>query len=192
MHVKTSKEYRAMNLEDLSREEYYHLEDIGQLRNFFPEATGLYGDDMSRIDNIGQNGNDGLHYQVIYQNQGASEDFTRPWPHVHSDGYSDKVKKVIEEAYELPKDNMFVDDYIPDSEPVRGHDMINNPSHYEIGDTGIEAIDIIRETLTKEEFIGYCRGNVLKYSIRANKKNGEEDLRKADIYSGWLLGELEE
>ena len=41
-------------------------------------------------------------------------------------------------------------------------DMVNNPDHYNQGD--IECIDAIRAMLTDEEFIGYLRGNSLKYS----------------------------
>ena len=70
--------------------------------------------------------------------------------------------------------------------------MVSNPKHYELGNTGVEAIDVIEAVLTKEQYIGYLRGNLLKYHLRANKKNGDEDLQKADIYSGWLVEALEE
>lgn len=64
-------------------------------------------------------------------------------------------------------------------------DDSTNPTHYAIvGD--YEAIDVIRASLTPEEFAGFCKGNSLKYLMRANKKNGEEDLQKAE----WYLAEL--
>ena len=44
-------------------------------------------------------------------------------------------------------------------------DMVNNPDHYNQGD--IECIDAIRAMLTDEEFIGYLRGNSLKYRWRS-------------------------
>ena len=188
MHVKKAIEYRSMNLEHLTKEEYYHLEDMGMLYVYFPEASGSYDNDMksiSRIDQIGQTGNDGEHYE-------------NNWPHINSDSYSDKVKKVVEDVYDCPKDHMMDGDdwdetYISSSyeEPCRGHDMISNPRHYELGNTGVEAIDVIKASLTREEFIGYLRGNILKYQLRSNKKNGIEDLKKADIYSGWLVEVLE-
>ena len=64
-------------------------------------------------------------------------------------------------------------------------DMVNNPDHYNQGD--IECIDAIRAMLTDEEFIGYLRGNSLKYRWRFRYKNGIEDLRKAEWYEKKLL-----
>ena len=64
------------------------------------------------------------------------------------------------------------------------NDPVRHPSHY--CDGGIETIDIIRAKLTHEEFIGYCKGNVIKYATRAGKKNDEaEDLAKASVYAAW-------
>ena len=60
-------------------------------------------------------------------------------------------------------------------------DKVNKPDHYMVG--GCEAIDVIKAKLTREEFIGYCKGNVLKYTMRSNYK-GDHDthLRKAEYY----------
>ena len=185
MHVRTAKELRMMNLEQLTEAEYNFLLNDGVLYVYFPEASGSYSEDMKRIDNIGQNGNDGLHYRVPFSDNPDGVE----WPHRHEDGYAEK----IEALYEPPKDGMFVDDYNPvplDKDKI--NDAVNQPSHYEIGNTGIEAIDVIQATLTEEQYIGYLRGNILKYQLRANKKNGTEDLNKADIYSGWLMEVLEE
>jgi hypothetical protein len=52
----------------------------------------------------------------------------------------------------------------------------------------IECIDLIRSLLTPEQFAGYCRGNALKYTFRAGRKQGTpaaEDLRKARQYCEW-------
>lgn len=60
-------------------------------------------------------------------------------------------------------------------------DMVNSPSHYLEG--GVEAIDMIRLMLTDEEFHGYCKGNMLKYRLRAPfKGKTEEDVNKAAWY----------
>jgi hypothetical protein len=60
-------------------------------------------------------------------------------------------------------------------------DPVNNPAHYTAG--GIETIDYIQAKLTPEEFIGYLKGNVIKYTSRAGKKNDLiEDLEKAQWY----------
>lgn len=76
----------------------------------------------------------------------------------------------------------------PDIKPDM-EDMVNQPPHYKvIGD--IEAIDIIRELLGPEQFIAYCYGNVLKYSLRAKKKeNFMQDLNKAKTYINFITGE---
>jgi hypothetical protein len=64
-------------------------------------------------------------------------------------------------------------------------DVVNNPEHYNQGD--IECIDAIEAMLTEEEFIGYLRGNSLKYRWRFRYKNGIEDLQKAEWYEKRLV-----
>ena len=65
------------------------------------------------------------------------------------------------------------------------NDNVNHPSHY--ADKQIEVIDYIKDTLTHEQYEGYCRANVIKYISRYDKKNGLEDLLKAQVYLGWLI-----
>ena len=50
----------------------------------------------------------------------------------------------------------------------RFQDVVNNPRHYTVG--GYEALDVIKAKLSPEEYRGYCKGNVLKYIMRANYK----------------------
>ena len=69
-------------------------------------------------------------------------------------------------------------------------DNVNSPSHYGQGE--IEAIVYIKDFLTKEEYIGYLRGNIAKYLHRWRYKNGVEDLEKAQVYLGWLITEIGE
>ena len=59
-------------------------------------------------------------------------------------------------------------------------DLVNNPPHYNKGE--IECIDAIEAMLTHEEYVGYLRGNSLKYRWRFRYKNGVEDLKKAEWY----------
>lgn len=55
------------------------------------------------------------------------------------------------------------------------------PTHYCAGDR--EAIDVIRENLGDHLFVGFCLGNVMKYTLRAGKKgDSREDLLKARWY----------
>ena len=69
-------------------------------------------------------------------------------------------------------------------------DAVNNPPHYNKG--GIECIDAIEAMLTHEEFIGYLRGNSLKYRWRFKYKNGIQDLEKAEWYENKLMETLKE
>ena len=64
-----------------------------------------------------------------------------------------------------------------------------NPKHYKSGK--IEAIIIIKNILTTEEFKGFLKGLIIKYLIRADKKNGLEDYEKAQWYLNYLVKELE-
>jgi len=60
-------------------------------------------------------------------------------------------------------------------------DNVKNPKHYGILDT--EVIELIRLSLSKEEFRGYCLGNIMKYRLRAGKKDdAQQDLEKANEY----------
>ena len=65
-------------------------------------------------------------------------------------------------------------------------DKVNSPDHYKLRGLDIEAIDVIRGALTEDEFRGFCKGNVLKYTIREGHKNGDEDLKKAKKYLEFL------
>ena len=63
--------------------------------------------------------------------------------------------------------------------------MVNNPDHYTQGH--IECIDAIQAMLTKEEFIGFLRGNSFKYHWRLRgKADSLEDLQKAKWYDNKL------
>ncbi len=55
-------------------------------------------------------------------------------------------------------------------------DSVRHPSHYRI--MGTEVIDLIHDNLTPEEFRGYCKGNILKYRLRAGHKG---DATVADL-----------
>lgn len=65
-------------------------------------------------------------------------------------------------------------------------DNVESPDHYKLRGLDIEAIDVIRGALTEDEFRGFCKGNVLKYTIREAHKNGDEDLKKAKKYLEFL------
>jgi|TARA_E500000318_G_scaffold111582_1_gene130683 hypothetical protein len=64
-------------------------------------------------------------------------------------------------------------------------DMVNSPPHYNQG--GIECIDAIHASMSDKEFMAYCKGNVLKYLWRYERKNQIEDLRKSQWYLNKLI-----
>ena len=69
-------------------------------------------------------------------------------------------------------------------------DEVNNPQHYTVG--GYEALDVIKAKLTPEEYRGYCKGNILKYVMRANYKGHHDtDCDKAQYYAQELSNALE-
>ena len=51
----------------------------------------------------------------------------------------------------------------------------------------IQPWDAMEEWMSKEEFVGYLRGNVIKYTARCNDKGGIQDLQKAQHYLTKLL-----
>lgn len=72
-------------------------------------------------------------------------------------------------------------------------DMVNHPPHYAETDNGIECIDAIRAALGREQFIGFLRGQVIKYQWRLGKKASSiEDNQKAIWYANKLNEVLNE
>jgi hypothetical protein len=67
-------------------------------------------------------------------------------------------------------------------------DNVNSPSHYQ-SENGVECIDAIQAALTEEEYRGYLKGNILKYTWRERMKGGKESLQKARWYLNRLLGD---
>ena len=68
-------------------------------------------------------------------------------------------------------------------------DNVNHPLHYQ-GD--IECIDAIEASMTPEAFAGYCKGNILKYMWRYEKKDQLEGLLKARWYLNKLISLYED
>jgi len=64
-------------------------------------------------------------------------------------------------------------------------DNVNKPSHYT--NSSIESINYIKSILSRDEFIGWLRGNISKYLHRYKYKNGVEDLKKAEFYLKLLI-----
>ena len=89
-------------------------------------------------------------------------------------------------------DDFDIVDIIPKEQAMteQAEDKVNHPSHYTSG--GIECIEAIKASMSKDEYKGYLKGNVLKYVWRyKNKNNPIEDLKKAKVYLEWLIKEIE-
>lgn len=72
------------------------------------------------------------------------------------------------------------------------NDAVHHPSHYTLPGLTVESVDVIRAVLTPEEFKGWCKGNALKYSLRAGRKDPTkevQDLAKAGVFLSWVTGE---
>ncbi len=72
------------------------------------------------------------------------------------------------------------------------NDAVHHPSHYTLPGLTVESVDVIRAVLTPEEFKGWCKGNALKYSLRAGRKDPAkevQDLAKAGVFLSWITGE---
>lgn len=75
---------------------------------------------------------------------------------------------------------------------LNNNDNIKSPKHYKLEGLNVESIEVIKSVLGQEGFKAFCKGNTIKYLIRAEKKNGLEDYRKAKTYLDWFLKECEE
>lgn len=65
-------------------------------------------------------------------------------------------------------------------------DMVNHPPHYTQGD--VECIDAIKASMDPKEYIGFLKGQVIKYIWRFEKKNNpSEDLKKCRFYLKKLI-----
>lgn len=61
-------------------------------------------------------------------------------------------------------------------------EAVNHPAHYG-GDTPYEVIKVLQHWLTPEEYLGFVKGNTLKYLARQGKKGAPvHDAEKADWY----------
>ena len=70
-------------------------------------------------------------------------------------------------------------------------DNVNHPKHYKLVN-GLETIDILEAvTVNLQGIEAVCIGNVLKYICRYSKKNGLEDLKKAQWYLNHVIEKIE-
>lgn len=88
-----------------------------------------------------------------------------------------------EELIELLEE--YIDDTQVEEEEETAKDMVNHPDHYTR--TEREVIDTMRGAMTKEEFTGYLKGNILKYTLRMGLKDSvSQEAGKIKAYTDYL------
>lgn len=62
-------------------------------------------------------------------------------------------------------------------------EKVDGPAHYGGKNAPYEVIKVLQAWLTFDEYIGFLKGNVIKYQARARHKGGFEDYAKAAWYA---------
>jgi hypothetical protein len=63
---------------------------------------------------------------------------------------------------------------------TRADDLQVSGNHYK--DMPVQPWELMQAVLTHEEFVGFLKGNIIKYSLRAGRKDGSDDAGKAKHY----------
>ena len=107
------------------------------------------------------------------------------------ENFSGMEENAIQSFTDCKTNPKYVNPFTTVSAPPFKADVVNHPAHYKTGN-GLEAIDVI-EAFTEGLQGGEATntGNVLKYMCRWKKKNGLEDLKKAQWYLNRLIGLVE-
>jgi|TARA_R110000868_G_scaffold322571_5_gene583502 hypothetical protein len=63
---------------------------------------------------------------------------------------------------------------------TRADDLQISGNHYK--EMAIQPWAVMEAVLTRAEFVGYLKGNVIKYAMRAGRKDGSDDAGKAHHY----------
>lgn len=65
-------------------------------------------------------------------------------------------------------------------------DSLESPDYYQV--TTEQPIQIMRELMSQDEFIGFLWGNIIKYSMRLKRKdNPVSEAKKIKQYATWLV-----
>ena len=64
---------------------------------------------------------------------------------------------------------------------------IDHPQHYGGSENPYETIKVLEAWMTRDEMIGFCKGNALKYLSRHRQKGGLSDLEKSAWYNHYMV-----
>ena len=67
---------------------------------------------------------------------------------------------------------------------MKANEMQVGGTHYK--DMGVQPWDVMESVLTREEFIGFLKGNVIKYAMRQGRKIDSDDANKCRHYKAKL------
>jgi hypothetical protein len=67
---------------------------------------------------------------------------------------------------------------------MKANEMQVGGTHYK--DMGVQPWDVMESVLTREEFIGFLKGNVIKYAMRQGRKIDSDDANKCHHYKAKL------
>ena len=119
---------------------------------------------------------------MIKMNKGYSDEPCGWWKEKKK-----KLKKVSEEEakayFEERAGITHVSENMTVHEPKK--QKVDHPEHY--NQTKYECIEEMIHLFGIEAVKNFCKCNIYKYKYRANFKNGEEDLKKADKYMDILI-----
>jgi hypothetical protein len=107
---------------------------------------------------------------------------------IHDDHFKKQLQKYIDNGLINPdvKNHSDTFGYPAQDKP----DMVNLPPHYTSGE--IECIDAIKvATKDLRGIEAVCVGNIIKYIWRCKRKNGKQDLEKAQWYLAHLIKNYE-
>ena len=106
-------------------------------------------------------------------------------------------EEAVYQGVDVDRDLTFVTEegwvvHLKNTETETDFDVVDKPEHYNTNlPEGIEVIDIIAaQTADLSGIRAVCQANLIKYTLRWQKKNGVEDLKKARAYIDRLIGEL--
>lgn len=102
----------------------------------------------------------------------------------------DVVDKITGEKFTTDIPEQEVD--ITSNTPFYKEEQDNNvPEHYK-GNGNIDVIDFLYQQLPFEQFKGFMKGNMIKYPVRAGRKDDElADIKKARDYADRLIEKME-
>lgn len=82
------------------------------------------------------------------------------------------------------------DKFLPEDDSLEDPEDISSPDYYQV--TTEQPIQIMREIMSQDEFIGFLWGNIIKYSMRMKRKdNPVSEAKKIKQYATWLVNVYE-